>query len=299
MSKLSLAKNPEAVKIIQECAKGSLTDKQIQQKLLEKFNYEWSIISIRRVRRNIGFNKKNTENQIKQEEVAPLSATPPPGLSPDEKAQWFRNDFEKSHLYQMLKNQFDSDEVSAYLEEYGRICCQFEDIVASEFFQIDDFLKHRILINRQLLLMKSIQKDIISVSGWITNHPVKEGETPEQKQERTTNIVLLGQKNDALKNANDRYDKLVGERDKISKNLAATRRDRLDQLAGGKEDFLHLVSLLQYSEAERERHGKFAELTKLASKDILDNLSKPVEFPDGSKDYVFMDGENYAPEDEE
>ena len=73
--------------------------------------------------------------------------------------------------------------------------------------------------------------------------------------------------------------------------LAASRKDRLDELKGGKENFFALVARLQHSQDERERQGRFAELTKLAAEAIKTELRKPVEFPDGSVDPVIMDSE--------
>jgi len=221
---------------------------------------------------------------------------PPPGLEDDEKAGWFREQFLKSHLFGELKSQFHASEIQSYMEEYGDVCCQFEDIVTSEFFQIDDYLKHRILINRQLKLMKDLQFQIEEVVQWISSHPFDSEELEmenekraEINRERVEQARRLDYLRNAMKSANDRYDKLCDARQKIMANLAATRKDRQEELRGGKDTFFQLVSNLQSSLAEREKQGRYAKLTELASKDIKKAFRKPVEFPDGQMRPIILD----------
>ncbi|KKK53649.1 hypothetical protein LCGC14_3092680, partial [marine sediment metagenome] len=95
-----------------------------------------------------------------------------------------------------------------------------------------------------------------------------------------------------------RYDTLVKERQTIYKSLCATRRDRIDELRGGKDTFFELVAKLQHSEAERNEQGRLAQLTKLASEDIKKEFRKPTEFPDGSVNSIIMDAETDFGEDD-
>ena len=61
-----------------------------------------------------------------------------------------------------------------------------------------------------------------------------------------------------------------------------------------------MVKAIQHSEEERSRHGRFAELTKLASEEIKGEFRKHVEFPDGSKSPVIMDSEtDFGDDDDE
>ena len=101
----------------------------------------------------------------------------------------------------------------------------------------------------------------------------------------------LDDKHRYLRNVSDRYDNLVKERQKIYSSLAATRRDRLDELKGGKKTFFELVSKLQHLQDERDKQGRFAELTKIASEDVKNEFRKPTEFPDGSINPIIMDSD--------
>ena len=150
----SLAKNPKAMALLKKLAEQGWRDQKIQDALTQEFKCEWNIQTIRRNRKKMGVIKCESG---KLDENKPTLSVPLPGLEDHEKASWFREQFLKSHLFVELKSQFHASEIQSYMEEYGDVCCQFEDIVTSEFFQIDDYLKHRILINRQLKLMKDLK----------------------------------------------------------------------------------------------------------------------------------------------
>lgn len=289
----SLAKNSKAMALLKKLAEQGWRDQKIRDALMQEFKCEWNIQTIRRNRKKMGVIKCESG---KLDENRPTLSIPPPGLEDHEKAGWFREQFMKSHLYWELKSQFHVSEIQSYMEEYGDVCCQFEDIVTSEFFQIDDFLRHRILINRQLRLMKDLQLEVSEVVQWISSHSFdsKELEIEPDKQKelnraRVDQIRRLDDLRNAMKSANDRYDKLCDARQKIMSNLAATRKDRQDELRGGKDTFFQLVSNLQSSEAEREKQGRYAKLTELAAKDVKKAFRKPVEFPDGVSRPIILD----------
>lgn len=289
-----LPKNPEAIKILREMSDQGFADKKIQDRLEQEFGYKWSMETVRRARRKIGINKKDKEPINKS--TNPTLSVPPPGLTEIEKSEWFRDQFKKNHLFRTLKDQFTKEEIDGYLQEYGDLCTQFADIVFSEFFQIDDFLKHRILINRQLTMMKSIQEELTSLTEWVAKNPPNDDESKVIKQERISKFRDLEQSRTGLNRASERYDKLVAERQKIYQNLAATRKDRIEELRGGKESFFSLVASLQGSEAFRDQQGKYAELTKLASEDIKKAFRQEVELADGSKEPLIMDDLTYPEE---
>jgi len=269
-------------------------DKKIQDRLEQEFGYKWSLETVRRARRKIGINKNGKEPLINN--TNPTLSVPPPGLTEQEKSEWFRDQFKKNHLFKTLKDQFTKEEINGYLQEYGDLCTQFADIVFSEFFQIDDLIKHRILINRQLTLMKIMQDELTSLAEWIAKNPSDEDESKTIKQERISKFRDLEGARNGLNKASERYDRLVGERNKIYQNLSATRKDRIDELRGGKESFFSLVASLQGSEAFRDQQGKYAELTKLASEDIKNAFRKDIELADGSKEPLIMDEETFLEE---
>lgn len=277
------------MRILAECVRQGLTDKKIQQRLAQECGYQWVVDTISRRRRAMGVTKQPGKSVNTDVLDGPVLTIPPHGLSDHEKACWFRDQFKKTHLYTTIKRQFEEEEVTTYIEDFGLLCCQFEDIVISEFMQIDDFLKHRLLVDRQLILSRAIQREIADLQMWFIANPKREEESRETIQFRVIQHRHLEDKYKHLKGTNDRYDSLVKERQKIYSSLAATRRDRLDELKGGKETFLELIGRLQHSQDERNREGRFAELTKIAAEDIKDEFRKPVKFPDGSIEPIIMD----------
>lgn len=294
-----LSANPKALKILANSIAQGLSDPEIQKILADECGYKWAVDTIGRRRRAMGVVKKSGQPVDVDAVDSPMLALPPHGLSDIEKATWFRDKFKKTHLYTIIKQQFDPHEVSVYIEEFGLLCCQFEDIVVSEFMQVDDFLKHRLLVNRQLVVTHSLQKQITVLQEWFIDNPKKEGEDQDTIKFRHVQQGILDKKYQYLKSFSDRYDDLVKERQKIHSSLAATRKDRIDELKGGKATFLELVSKLQHSQDERDRHGRFAELTKIAADDIKKEFRKPNKFPDGSVSPIIMDANTLFEENED
>jgi ATP-dependent exoDNAse (exonuclease V) beta subunit len=136
-----------------------------------------------------------------------------------------------------------------------------------------------------------LQREVNNLSEWFILNPKKEDENKDTIKFRILQQRQMEDKYKQLKVVNDRYDALMKEHQKISSSLAATRKDRLDELKGGKETFLDLVGKLQHSHDERDRQGHLAELTKLAAQDIKDEFRQPQEFPDGSTAPVILDAD--------
>jgi hypothetical protein len=287
--KLSL--NPRAQQILIKCAEQGLSDKEIQKRLIAECGYEWHVKSISRCRRNSGVVKKSGRPVNVDVPSSPMLASPPLGLNDVEKAAWFRDQFQKTHMYTTIQKQFEPDEVETYLEDFGLLCCQFEDIVISEFMQVDDFLKHRILVDQQLTGKRFIQRDVNNIQAWFIANPKKEEEDKDTIRFRLAKQRQLEAQQRALNDIGKRYDELIKTRTKIYDGLAATRLHRLDELRGGKASFLELVSKMQYSQEERDKQGILAELTNLAAEDVKNEFRKPTKFPDGSIEPIIMDSE--------
>jgi hypothetical protein len=286
---MKLLDNPKAKEIFLDGISNNITNVEIAKRIEAVIGHKFHHVTIGRLRQKL--KTGNRMAPVCDSASGHIFSTPPANLPYNDKADWFREQFRKSHLYVALIKQFNTDEVRAYMEEYGQICTQFEDIVVSEYFQIDDFLKHRLLINRQLEKMKALQTAISEIKGFLELSSPKESDSKEDKAIRMEKYKLLGDHNRALDEANTRYDKLVAERQKIYQNLAATRRDRVDELKTGNKTFFDLVADIRTNDKSREQHGKYAELTRLATDDMLQQFRTTVEFPDGQNDCVILDSE--------
>ena len=290
-----LFKDPKAVVVLQKLIDDGTSDKQIQITLKEECGHFWGLSSIQRCRKRLCL-----KNDVEVVSVVGVdSDTPPTSLTGSQRANWYRIKFKKTGMFKTLQTQFTEEEVALYMEEYGRVCIQFDDIVTTEFMQIDDFLKHRILIARALKIIKNLNLMIESVTNWLSKHELD----PEEEDKAVINAYRekTAQNLDhhaVIGKANDRYDKLVSEREKISKSLAATRKDRIEELKTGGQSFIALITEIQKDAKVRRQHSQYAELTKIASDDVLGAFHKKITFPDGSKDPIFLDGKTEDLENE-
>ncbi len=88
-------------------------------------------------------------------------------LVESERKEFFQTQLTNSLFYENLKLQFTEDEIDFYLEEWGALCVQFEDIVATEKRQIDELIKAEIMGNRILRNVKIAEDEILMVQGEI------------------------------------------------------------------------------------------------------------------------------------
>ncbi len=291
-----LSKEPKVVEYLSVLVQQGVSDPDVRIELEKKFGHKWNLSSIRDSRRKLGFIKGKTEAE--DHSAGNIGNSPPPNLQRKQRADWYRKIFKKTHFFSALKVQFDPSEVDIYMEEYGDVCCQFEDIVATEFMQVDDFLKHRLLINRELGTIKLLRNKIFSLDKWIREHPLPEESTKYDKTSFSEKSMQLNDAQKLLGRSNDRYDKLVADREKIARNLNATRKDRAEELRGGGQSFFAILAEIQRDDKARSEHGKFAELTKMAAEDIDVEFRKKSLFPDGTRQSVILDYETMEEEDE-
>lgn len=286
----SLLGHSTAKETLSVCVANGLTDAESAVRLEAATGIRWSMNTIIRARKALGLTKKGDINE-KATVQNPVLTAPPINIEGNAKAEWFREQFRKSHLYASLSKQFSDAEVAVYMEEYGHICCQFQDILVSEFFQIDDFLKHRILINRQLISINVNKKEIEQIYQWLDQNPVTDANKEDKNfmKKRGDAYKKLEWLSDTTLKESDRYDKLVAERSRIYTALSATRRDRIDQLKNTGESFFSLVAAISQNDQLRRDEGKFAKLTQLASEEVKDDWRKGKKFPDGQTDAVLLD----------
>lgn len=275
--------NDEAMLILTTMAQEGRKDAEIQDALTKEFNYTWSLGTIRNIRvKKLGIKKTNSH-------TVDSFSTPGDILDQENKSDWYRNKFRKTHFFKQLSKQCTKQEVEVYIEEYGKICCQFEDIVTTEFIQIDDFLKHRILISREMNSMNQYRKQIdVLTSKLFLIKPI-ETSTREQKEEYRKGNDELRELRVLLDKSLSRYGELVKNQDKIFAGLAATRKDRMKEMRGSGQTFFELIEEIQKDKNSRKDHGKYAEMTKFAGEDMNKVFRKKHTFPNKTRDNVILD----------
>lgn len=218
------------------------------------------------------------------------------GMSEEHRKQFYRTQFTNSLYYKNLTEQFTKQEIDFYLEEWSGLCVQFEDIVATEKRQIDEYIKLTILGNRILRNIFSIETEIKILQKEIEEHRAKRDlatdiEAQEYDRERMDMVSAM---NAQAKNIRMDYDKNVEMKNKLLDELNARRKDRVDQLSKKGTTFLSLMQEFRDRQT-REKQGKHMELARLAKEKKKDKWRKPNRFPDGSIDCVLLDENSEFP----
>lgn len=197
-----------------------------------------------------------------------------------------------------ITHQFDesSGELTYFESTWINLIKQFrEDVLPAEELQIKQFITIDILINRS---MKERKRHIAETEK-LQKQVDAEYEVPEEQRDtaRLTNLeTQLSFARNSIANYTNEYTKLLNEQQKISKDLKATREQRIKRIEDGKSSWIGLIRMLE-DEDIREREGKEMEILKHATDHFKDKLSEYHEYEDSVVDKPFLTPES-AEEDE-
>lgn len=288
-SKNSLAMTKQELIFIQENAL-SMTDEEMAEKLHR------GIKTIRKFRRMVGIDKTHrgyvTLDQSKQKPIDK-------NLTDGERADFFKTLLKNSQYYDTLKEQFTLREINFYLEEWSGLCLQFEDILATEKRQIDEYIKAQILGARTLRNIKIMEEEIIKLTTEIeTFRATHNMEDDQEAQERDMQLGdLCRMMSSQSQHMHSEYQKNVELKNKMLADLNGRRTDRIDQISKRGTTFLGLVQAFREKEI-RDSQGRHAELVRLAKEKKKKEWAKPILFPDGTKDCVLVDENSEFTQDE-
>ena len=109
---------------------------------------------------------------------------------------------------------------------------------------------------------------------------------------RLTNLeTQLSFARNSIANYTNEYTKLLNEQQKISKDLKATREQRIKRIEDGKSSWIGLIRMLE-DEQIREREGKEMEILKHATEKSRKELVEYHEYEDGVVDRPFLTPED-------
>jgi hypothetical protein len=212
--------------------------------------------------------------------------------------QKIEDDLLKQKLYgktfwQEIKKQFDED--SGELEYFENIWInlikQFrEDVLPAEELQIKQFITIDILINRS---MKERKRHIAETEK-LQRLVDKEYEKSEDQRDipKLANLeTQLSFARNSIANYTNEYTKLLGEQQKISKDLKATREQRIKRIEDGKSSWVGLIRMLEDEEI-REKEGREMEIIRIATENAKDKLMSYHEYQDGKVDSPFLTPES-------
>jgi hypothetical protein len=188
-----------------------------------------------------------------------------------------------------IQRQFDEDtgELQYFEDTWVGLIKQFrEDVLPAEELQIKQFITIDILINRS---MKE-RKRHIAETDKLQRLVDKEYEKPEIERDipRLANLeTQLSFARNSIANYTNEYTKLLNEQQKISKDLKATREQRIKRIEDGKSSWVGLIRMLEDEEI-REKEGREMEILSLATNKSKQKLSEYHLYQDNTLDRPFL-----------
>lgn len=188
-----------------------------------------------------------------------------------------------------VQRQFDeeSGELAYFEDTWVGLIKQFrEDVLPAEELQIKQFITIDILINRS---MKE-RKRHISETDKLQRLVDKEYDKSEDQRDaaRLMNLeTQLSFARNSIANYTNEYTKLLNEQQKISKDLKATREQRIKRIEDGKSSWTGLIRMLE-DEVIREREGREMEILALATDKAKKTLQGYHSYEDRTLDRPFL-----------
>lgn len=188
-----------------------------------------------------------------------------------------------------ITKQFDSDtgELEYFENTWIGLIKQFrEDVLPAEELQIKQFITIDILINRS---MKE-RKRHISETEKLQKLVDDEYEKSEENRDipRLANLeTQLNFARNSIANYTNEFTKLLNEQQKISKDLKATREQRIKRIEDGKSSWTGLIRMLE-DETLREKEGKEMEILSMATEKFKNNLKEYHTYNDSKVDKPFL-----------
>lgn len=192
-----------------------------------------------------------------------------------------------------ITRQFDRDtgELDYFEDTWVGLVKQFrEDVLPAEELQIKQFITIDILINRS---MKE-RKRHISETEKLQRAVDKEYEKPEDQRDipKLANMeTQLSFARNSIANYTNEYTKLLNEQQKISKDLKATREQRIKRIEDGKSSWAGLIRMLEDEEL-REKEGREMEILSMSAEKSTNKLREYHTYQDGIVDKPFLTPES-------
>ena len=196
-----------------------------------------------------------------------------------------RNKLHAKNFWSEIKKQFDADsgELKYFEDVWINLVKQFrEDVLPAEELQIKQFITIDILINRSMKERKRHIHDTEKLKKEVD----LEYKLPEEDRDAaklTSLETQLSFARNSIANYTNEYTKLLGEQQKISKDLKATREQRIKRIEDGKSSWIGLIRMLEDEEL-REKQGREMEILKMATEKVQKDLQDLHTYADGSID---------------
>lgn len=199
-----------------------------------------------------------------------------------------------------VSRQFDDEtgELEYFEDTWVGLIKQFrEDVLPAEELQIKQFITIDILINRS---MKE-RKRHISETEKLQKLVDKEYEKSEDQRDipKLANLeTQLSFARNSIASYTNEFTKLLNEQQKISKDLKATREQRIKRIEDGKSSWVGLIRMLE-DEAIREKEGREMEILAMATDKAKHKLYEYHQYADHKIDHPILNPEALETHNEE
>lgn len=209
--------------------------------------------------------------------------------------EYLKSKLRSKTFWNEIKKQFDNDtgELEYFENVWINLIRQFrEDVLPAEELQIKQFITIDILINRS---MKERKRHIAETER-LQQQVDAEYNKPEDQRDipRLSNLeTQLSFARNSIANYTNEYTKLLNEQQKISKDLKATREQRIKRIEDGKSSWVGLIRMLEDEEI-REKEGREMEIISLAADKAKKQLYEYHNFADQTVDRPFLTPESVS-----
>ncbi len=199
-----------------------------------------------------------------------------------------------------IEKQFDKStgELQYFEDTWIGLVKQFrEDVLPAEELQIKQFITIDILINRS---MKERKRHITDTEK-LQDEVDKEYRLSEDARDaaKLANLeTQLSFARNSIANYTNEYTKLLNEQQKISKDLKATREQRIKRIEDGKSSWIGLIRMLEDEEI-REKEGREMEIMAMAVDKNKKLLAEYHNYADDSVDSPLLTPETIVEKDKE
>lgn len=210
-----------------------------------------------------------------------------------EELQTLRRKLHGKAFWPEIRLQFDED--SGEIEYFEKTWCslirQFrDDVLPAEELQIKQFITLDILANRSMKERKRHIHEVEKLQKQIDEEYAK----PEDQRDapKLSNLeAQVSMARNTTSNYTNEYTKILDQQKAISKDLKATREQRIKRIEEGKSSWAGLIAMLE-DEDLREKEGREMEILKLSTEKFRGELYQLHQFNDGKLDSPILNAES-------
>ena len=218
------------------------------------------VISIEEIAEKLNRTTKPIEKYISESKIGIKT------IDEQENDKTLRQKLHAKTFWTEIERQFDEStgELAYFEDTWIGLVKQFrEDVLPAEELQIKQFITIDILINRSMKERKRHIADTEKLQVKVDEEYSK----PEDQRDiaKLANLeTQLSFARNSIANYTNEYTKLLNEQQKISKDLKATREQRIKRIEDGKSSWVGLIRMLE-DEDIREKEGREMAIMAMAT----------------------------------